>query len=120
MRLPLVPGIKVQVSMPPSSAHPVHTHLHGLDPYQATPSPPQLAEAGQDVAGHQQRHDMHDDHRQQRQGDSSSHTLLLKYSGQLCVLHQQAHKATCLSDAPATAAVAAVGLTDCDTTLLSC
>ena len=83
MQLPLVPGIQVQVSMPPSCHHPAHTHLHRLDPKQAPALC--LAQQAQHTAGGQQcgTHAEGQHNRQQRHEDDA-HTRLLKYSGQLC------------------------------------
>ena len=83
MQLPLVPGIQVQVSMPPSCNHPAHTHLHRPDPKQAPAL--HLAQQAQHAAGGQQQGGMHAEgqHNRQQRHEDDVHTRLLKYSGQL-------------------------------------
>ena len=81
MQLPLVPGIQVQVSMPPSCTHPAHTHLHRLDSTQAPAL--HLAQQAQHTAGEHQQLGVHAEGQHSRHQDDA-HTRLLKYSGQLC------------------------------------
>ena len=85
MQLPLVPGIQVQVSMPPPGAHLALRHPHRLDCTQThLEAALQLQQQAHDAADRHQQRGMHAEGQQDRQQrrEDNTHTRLLKYSGQ--------------------------------------
>ena len=85
MRLPLLPGIQVQVSMAHSRNRPADIHLDRQDHHDHNTSPRPHEQGLVPNDSQQQRVRQHTDQQQsrQRQHGQDPHTRLLKYSGQI-------------------------------------